>query len=104
MKSKIVPCGIIDIFFRNSCKPILLMLMSSIKIVPFGSESLNKAVINDDFPAPVRPTIPILSLAAVLKLIFFKIILESSSYLNETLRNSTIPVEKDAERKYNVNV
>ena len=99
---KSLPCGIIDIFFRNSCNPILLMFMSSIKIVPVGSDSLNRAVISEDFPAPVRPTIPILSLASVLKLIFFRMILEFSSYLNDTSRNSTTPVEKDAEREYNL--
>ena len=97
---KSLPCGIIDIFFRNSCNPILLMFMSSIKIVPVGSDSLNRAVISEDLPAPVRPTIPILSLASVLKLIFFRMILEFSSYLNDTSRNSTTPVEKDAGRKY----
>ena len=75
------------------------MLMSSIRIVPVGSASLNKAVINVDLPAPVRPTIPIFSLAAVLKLICFKISFEFSSYLSETLSNSTIPVGKEAARK-----
>ena len=99
---KSLPCGIIDIFFRNSCNPILLMFMSSIKIVPVGSDSLNRAVISEDFPAPVRPTIPILSLASVLKLIFFRMILEFSSYLNDTSRNSTTPVAKDTEKKYNL--
>ena len=74
----------IDIFFRKSCKPIFERSILSIMIFPVGSESLNKAVINEDFPAPVLPTIPILLLAAVLKLTFFKINLEFSSYLNET--------------------
>ena len=79
------------------------MLTLSIRIVPVGSASLNKAVINEDFPAPVRPTIPILSLAAVLKEMFFSIILEFSSYLNETSWNSTIPVEKLPEKYKHTN-
>ena len=74
------------------------MLTLSIRIVPVGSANLNKAVINEDFPAPVLPTIPILSLAAVWKEMFFSIILELSSYLNETSWNSTIPVEKLPEK------
>ena len=74
--------------------------MPSMRIVPVGSASLNKAVIKDDLPAPVRPIIPIFSLAPVLKLIFFKISLEFSPYLRETWWNSTIPFEKKAERKY----
>ena len=82
-----VPWGIIEMFFRKSCNPWFRMLTLSIRIFPVGSDSLNKAVINDDFPAPVRPTIPILSLASVLKLMFFKISLEFSSYLNETFWN-----------------
>ena len=88
-----------EIFFRKSFNAILEMLMSSIRIVPVGSASLNKAVINVDLPAPVRPTIPTLSLGAVLKLIFFKMSLVFSSYLSETSSNSTIPVGKEAARK-----
>ena len=88
-----IPWGMIDIFFRKSCRPIFPISILSIRILPVGSESLNKAVIREDFPAPVLPTIPILSLAAVLKFIFFKINFAFSSYLNETSWNSTIPVE-----------
>ena len=95
----------IDIFFLKSCRASVEISMLSIKIVPVGSESRKRAVINDDFPAPVLPTIPILSKALVLKLIFFKIFFEFSLYLSDTLLNSTIPVEKEAERNcwfYNI--
>ena len=66
----------IDILFRKWFKSISIMLILSIKMFPVGSESLNRAVINDDFPAPVLPTIPIFSFLPVLKLMFFKIVLE----------------------------
>ena len=32
--------------------------MASILMIPSGSASLNRAAINDDFPAPVLPTTP----------------------------------------------
>ena len=71
-----LPWGMIDILFRKWFKPMSEMLILSIKIFPVGLESLNRAVISDDFPAPVLPTIPIFSFSLVLKLTFFKIILE----------------------------
>ena len=44
---------------RRSCKPILLMLIPSMTIAPSaGSINRNKDSAIDDFPAPVRPTIP----------------------------------------------
>ena len=66
----------IDILFRKWFNPMSEMLILSIKIFPVGSESLNRAVIRDDFPAPVLPTIPIFSFSLVLKLMFFRIVLE----------------------------
>ena len=71
-----LPWGMIDILFRKWFNPMSEMLILSIKIFPVGSESLNRAVISDDFPAPVLPTIPIFSFSLVLKLMFFRIILE----------------------------
>ena len=71
-----LPWGMIDILFRKWFNPMSEMLILSIKIFPVGSESLNRAVISDDFPAPVLPTIPIFSFSLVLKLIFFRIFLE----------------------------
>ena len=72
----LLPWGIIDILFRKWFNPMSEMLILSIKIFPVGSESLNRAVIRDDFPAPVLPTIPIFSFLPVLKLTFFKLVLE----------------------------
>lgn len=52
-------CGMILIFERRSCKPIAFVSMPSMVIWPSGSVSRNSDPINDDFPAPVRPTMPI---------------------------------------------
>lgn len=44
---------------RNVCNPNLDMSISSITILPpAGSIILNKLKVKEDFPAPVRPTIP----------------------------------------------
>lgn len=44
---------------RNVCNPNLDMSISSITILPpAGSIILNKLNVKEDFPAPVRPTIP----------------------------------------------
>ena len=51
-------CGIIDSFSLKSCNPISFIDTPSIRNLPLGSASRNKADINDDLPAPVRPTIP----------------------------------------------
>ena len=51
-------CGIIDSFSLKQCNPISLIDTPSMLIIPCGSASRNKADINDDLPAPVRPTIP----------------------------------------------
>lgn len=45
-------------FFLRSCKPSTLMSKLSINICPSYGDSLNKVDINDDLPAPVRPTMP----------------------------------------------
>lgn len=50
--------GIIEIFFRKSCNPTDFVSTSSIRISPSIGANLNRAAINDDFPAPVLPTIP----------------------------------------------
>lgn len=47
-----------EILDRSSCNPILLMSRLSTKMEPSLTANLNNAPINDDFPAPVLPTIP----------------------------------------------
>ncbi|KAH3662633.1 hypothetical protein OGAPHI_005885 [Ogataea philodendri] len=54
-------CGMIDSFDRSSCNPISWIFTPSISIAPSGSLSRYKAVMMVDFPAPVRPQIPIFS-------------------------------------------
>lgn len=45
---------------RMSCSPIVEMSIPSIEIFPWDASTiLNNANVRDDFPAPVRPTIPI---------------------------------------------
>lgn len=51
--------GIIEILFLKSVKPIVFVSKSSISTCPRSVASLNRAVIKEDFPAPVRPTTPI---------------------------------------------
>lgn len=58
-----------EIFLRKSCKPIVLISMSSIIISPSNGFNRNRVEINDDFPAPVRPTIPTFSLIRFNKII-----------------------------------
>lgn len=48
------------IFDLRSCRPIVDISIPSIRILPCAfSIILNRPIVNDDFPAPVRPTIPI---------------------------------------------
>ena len=43
----------------RSCSPYLLMSMPSIKMDPLSASMIrNNDIVNDDFPAPVRPTTP----------------------------------------------
>ena len=58
-ENNIGSCGMIDILERRSCSPIVLMSIPSIKILPSGSVSRKRAAIMVDFPAPLRPKIPI---------------------------------------------
>lgn len=51
-------CGIIEIFERKSLSAMLPVSTLSMTIDPSNGASLNKAAISEDFPAPVRPTIP----------------------------------------------
>ena len=45
---------------RRSCKPMVDMSTSSMLMLPPAlSRIRNKAKVNEDFPAPVLPTIPI---------------------------------------------
>lgn len=53
-------CGMIEILDRRSCSPIRMVFTPSMCISPEeGSTRRNKAVMREDLPAPVRPTIPI---------------------------------------------
>ena len=51
-------CGMMDILLRRSWSPSDRQLTPSILTKPSGSANLNNAAIREDFPAPVRPTIP----------------------------------------------
>jgi len=52
-------CGIIVRRLRNVCNPILDMSTPSTRIDPSAASTIrNKLRVKEDFPAPVRPTIP----------------------------------------------
>jgi len=70
-------CGIIPIFDRKSSRPIFEILIPSMTMFPSSdSTSLNNADINEDLPAPVRPTIPV-----TLKIRHFPIKAADDNYL-----------------------
>lgn len=59
-------CGTIDMRDRSTSNGSVDISTVSILIRPELSGAIrNNAAINEDFPAPVRPTIPILSQGAV---------------------------------------
>ena len=61
MKKDALTWGSIAILDLKSWSPMSAILMPSIVMWPFSlSIRRNKAMDSDDFPAPVRPTIPIL--------------------------------------------
>ena len=49
-----------DRLLLKSRNEISVIGTASMRTVPSGSASLSNAAINDDLPAPVRPTIPTL--------------------------------------------
>lgn len=52
-------CGMMVILKRRLCRPILAMFTPSMMISPSADSLIrNKPRVRDDFPAPVRPTIP----------------------------------------------
>jgi len=51
----------------------------------------NRAAINDDFPAPVRPTIPTFCFASIVKVRFFKTCPSALEYLRYNLSNVIAP-------------
>ena len=53
-------------------RPIFKTSTPSMTMLPVGSANLKRAVMRLDLPAPVRPTIPIFSLALVLRLSPFR--------------------------------
>eukprot|EP00834_Sanchytrium_tribonematis_P004711 NODE_246_length_11841_cov_1.234032.p7 type:complete len:116 gc:universal NODE_246_length_11841_cov_1.234032:10932-11279(+) len=66
-------CGIIVKALLRSSRPILLIFMPSISILPsLASMNLKKATAKVLLPAPVRPTIPIFSLGNTVKVNCFK--------------------------------
>lgn len=52
--------GMMEMLFLRSCKPISFVCIPSIMMVPDGSFNRKSTDINEDFPAPVLPTIPTL--------------------------------------------
>ena len=65
------------------------MSSSEINILPrCDSNILNMALINELFPEPVRPTIPIFSLGYIVKLISRKTISDNPRYVAEYFWNS----------------
>jgi len=59
-ENKMGSCGMIESLDRKSWSPISCISISSMMIFPSLIANLNNAPINDDFPAPVLPTIPTL--------------------------------------------
>jgi hypothetical protein len=52
--------GMMDIFERNNCKGTCVIFTPSINISPSDIwTALNRLIVNDDLPLPVRPQIPI---------------------------------------------
>jgi hypothetical protein len=67
-ENKTGSCGMMVSFDRSDPSPIFAMSMPSMTIdPPTDSRIRNRARVSDDFPAPVRPTIPIFSPATMLK-------------------------------------
>ena len=55
-----ITCGMMVSRERKSCSPRVAMSTPSMVIFPPAPSRIrNKANVNDDFPAPVRPTMPI---------------------------------------------
>lgn len=78
--------------YRKHSRDIWAMLTASIKIVPdCNPTNLNKAVSNELFPAPVRPTTPIFSAGRVSNVTPFKAGAKWSRYFITTLLNETTP-------------
>jgi hypothetical protein len=74
--------GIIVKLCLNNSKPIWLISISSIYILPSDASNIRKIHSNKvDFPLPVCPTTPIFSPGFISKLIFFKIKGVSGLYL-----------------------
>ena len=52
-------CGMMVSFERRFCRPICEMVFPSITMEPAADSMIrNRASVIDDFPAPVRPTMP----------------------------------------------
>lgn len=67
-----VTCGMMVSFERRSCRPISAIFTWSMVISPAAaSSSLNRQSVMEDFPAPVRPTMPICTEQGHMNLISF---------------------------------
>lgn len=87
-------CGMIVSFLRKSCNPISLMFRSSITILPKLLSSIrNRPSVKLDFPAPVRPTIPIFSPDLMLNDMSLRAKSSSVRYLTEQSLNSISPLD-----------
>lgn len=80
-------CGIIEIFERNNCNSIVDVSTSSMNISPFMWAIRKRAPINDDLPAPVRPTTQVFVFGNNSNEMFCKTGSFSYEYLYVTLRN-----------------
>lgn len=62
ISSPVIPtCGIMVSLERKSCRPMVEMSWPSIHMLPPAALMMRKrARVNEDLPAPVRPTMPIL--------------------------------------------
>lgn len=70
-----------EIFDLNARNDIVLVSISSTAILPSKSVNLRSPRRRDDFPAPVRPTMPIFSLGSTVNDTPFKADAEFSEYL-----------------------
>ena len=58
-QARSLTCGRMGMLKRRLCRPILAMFTPSMMISPSADSLIrNKPRVRDDFPAPVRPTIP----------------------------------------------
>lgn len=90
--NKVGSWGITVIFYLKSLRFRVLISTPSISIVPFSNSMiLERVSAIVDFPAPVRPHIPIFWPGSMSKVRSFNTIAVFGLYLNETSLNETFP-------------